>query len=81
MHKIYSTATFCSKVLNSQHVSAPANMTFSIRGTSNSIGQSQLTSNCVDIPCAFYKEPNPEALNCGQPCGEIAYMYTKNQKW
>lgn len=53
MHRIYSTAIFCSKVLNSQHVSPLVNMTFSTLGTSNFTGQSQLTSNCVDIPCAL----------------------------
>lgn len=52
MHRIYSIAMFCSKVLNSQHVSAYVNMTISMLGTSNFVSQHQLTSSHVDIHCA-----------------------------
>lgn len=50
MNRIHSTATFCSKALNSQYVSAHVNMTLSTLDTSNFIGKSQLASNCVGNP-------------------------------
>lgn len=53
VNRICSIATFCSKALNSQHVSAHVNMTFSMLGTFNFIGHRRLTSNCVDVPCAL----------------------------
>lgn len=51
--RIHSTATFCFKAMYPQYVSACVTMTFSMLGTSNFIGQSQLTSSCVDIPYAL----------------------------
>ena len=53
MDRIHCTASFCAKALNSQHVSALVNMTFSMLGTSDFIGHSQLTYTCANIPCAF----------------------------
>lgn len=53
MNSIHGTAMFCSKALNSQYVSARVNVTSNMLGTSAFIGHSQLTSSCVDIPCAL----------------------------